>query len=65
MADSETEICKDYGTVVVGQETNMVVDYGMKAKTLELRVRCKIDGIPEALIPLDGDGAPDLPSGSR
>jgi hypothetical protein len=35
--------------MVVGQETNMAVDYGTKAKTLKLRVRCKPDGIPEAL----------------
>ena len=35
---------------VLGQETNMAVDYGTKAKTLELRVRCEHDGIPEALI---------------
>ena len=36
--------------VVVGQEINMAVDYGTKAKTLELKDRCKPDGIPEALI---------------
>ena len=41
----------------------MALDYGIKAKTLELRVRCELDGIPEALIPLNGDGDPDLPSG--
>ena len=43
----------------------MALDYGIKAKTLELRVRCELDGIPEALIPLNVDGDPDLPSGSR
>ena len=42
-----------------------MVDYGTKVKTLELRVRCKLNGIPEALKPLDGDMVPDLPSGSR
>ena len=41
----------------------MVVDYGTKAKTLKLRVRYEPDGIPEALIPLDGDVILDLPSG--
>jgi hypothetical protein len=45
--------------MVVGQ-TNMAVDYGTKAKTLELRVRCEPNGIHEALIPLDGGGVPDL-----
>ena len=48
--NSETEICKGYGWVVLGQETNMAVDYGMKAKTLELRGNSELDGIPEALI---------------
>ena len=43
----------------------MALDYGIKAKTLELRVRCELDGIPEALIPLNVDGDLDLPSGSR
>ena len=43
----------------------MALDYGIKAKTLELRVRCELDGIPEALIPLNVDEGPDLPSGSR
>ena len=33
----------------------MAVDYGMKAKTLELKDRCKPDSIPEALIPNNGD----------
>ena len=33
----------------------MVVDYRMKAKTLKLKDRCKPDGIPEALIPNNGD----------
>jgi len=51
--------------MVVGQETNMTVDYGTKVKTLELRVRCELDGIPKALMPLDGDGVSDLPLGSR
>ena len=41
------------------------MDYGTKAKTLKLRVRCELDGIPEALIPLNVDEDPDLPSGSR
>jgi hypothetical protein len=27
----------------------MVVDYGMKAKTLDLRERCKPDGVIKAL----------------
>ena len=43
----------------------MALDYGIKAKTLELRIRCELDGIPEALIPLNVDGGPDLLSGSR
>ena len=43
----------------------MALDYGIKAKTLELRVRCELGGIPKALIPLNGNGDPDLPSGSR
>ena len=43
----------------------MALDYGIKAKTLKLRVRCELDSIPEALIPLNGDKGPDLPSGSR
>ena len=33
----------------------MAVDCGTKAKTLELKDRCKPDGIPEALIPNDED----------
>ena len=33
----------------------MAVDYGTKAKTLELKDRCKPDRIPEALIPKEGD----------
>ena len=36
--------------MVIGQETNMALDYGIKEKTFELRVRCELDGIPEALI---------------
>ena len=51
--------------MVIGQETNMALDYGIKAKTLKLRVRYELDGIPEALIPLNGDKGPNLPSGSR
>ena len=43
----------------------MALDYGIKAKTLELRVRCELNGIPKVLIPLNGDEDPDLPSGSR
>ena len=43
----------------------MALDYGIKAKTLELRVRCELNGIPKALIPLNVDGGSDLPSGSR
>ena len=31
-------------------ETNITVDYGMKAKTLELRDNCEPDGTLEALI---------------
>jgi len=34
MVDSETEICKAMAGMVVGQETNMVVDYGMKQNQL-------------------------------
>ena len=45
--------------MVLGQETNMVVDYGTKVKTLELRDRCKTNGIHEALIPVDRDRVPD------
>jgi hypothetical protein len=41
---------------VIGQETNMAVDYRMKAKTLELGNRCEPDGILKALIPLYGTG---------
>ena len=33
----------------------MAVDYGTKAKTLELKDRCKPEGIPEALITKYGD----------
>ena len=33
----------------------MAMDCGTKAKTLELKDRCKPDGIPEALIPNNGD----------
>ena len=33
----------------------MAVDYGTKTKTLELKDRCKPDGIPEVLITNDGD----------
>ena len=51
--------------MVIGQEANMALDYRIKGKTLELRVRCELDGIPEALIPLNVDEGPDLPSGSR
>ena len=36
--------------MVIGQETNMALDYGIKEKTLELKVRCELDGIPKALI---------------
>ena len=43
----------------------MALHYRIKAKILELRVRYELDGIPEALIPLNVDGDPDLPSGSR
>ena len=49
--------------MVLGKETIMAVDYGTKAKTLKLKDRCKPDGIPEALIPNNGDGGPNLPSG--
>jgi hypothetical protein len=45
--DFETEICKVYGAD--GCRTGNLVDYGTKAKTLELRVRCESDGIPKAL----------------
>ena len=48
--NSETELCKGYGTDGFRQEKNMAVDYGTNAKTLELKDRCKPDGIPEALI---------------
>ena len=48
--NSETELCKGYGTNGFRQETNMVVDCGTKAKTLELKDRCKPDSIPEDLI---------------
>ena len=43
----------------------MALDYGIKEKTLKQRVRCELDGIPEALIPLNGNRDLDLPSGSR
>ena len=43
----------------------MALDYGIKEKTLKLRVRCELDGILEALIPLNVNKGPDLPSGSR
>ena len=46
----ETELCKGYDADGFRQEINMAVDYGTKAKTLELKDRCKSDGIPEALI---------------
>ena len=49
-ADSELNYAKAMARVVIGQETNMALDYGIKAKTLKLRVRCELDGIPEALI---------------
>jgi len=48
--NSETELCKGYGTDGFRYETNMAVDYGMKAKTLELRGNSELDGIPKALI---------------
>ena len=48
--NSETELCKGYGADGFRQETNMAVDYWTKTKTLELKDRCKPDGIPEALI---------------
>ena len=32
----------------------MAVDYGTKEKILKLKDRCKLDGIPEALIQIDG-----------
>ena len=49
-ANSETEICKGYGADGYRIGNKYALDYGIKAKTLELRVRCKLDGIPEALI---------------
>ena len=61
--NSETELCKGYGADGFRLERNMAVDYGTKAKTLELKYRCKPDGTPEVLIPNNGDGGPDLPSG--
>ena len=48
--NSETELCKGYGADGFRQERNLAVDYGTKAKTLELKDRCKPNGIPEALI---------------
>ena len=48
--NSETELCKGYGTDGFRQERNMAVDYRTKVKTLKLKDRCKPDGIPEALI---------------
>ena len=48
--NSETELCKGYGADGFRQERNLAVDYGMKAKTLELKDRCKLDDIPKALI---------------
>ena len=48
--NSETELCKGYGTDSFKQETNMAADNGTKVKTLKLKDRCKPDGIPEALI---------------
>ena len=63
--DSETELCKGYGADGFRQKTNMAVDNGTKTKTLELKDRCKPDGIPKALIyKLMGMWVPDLPSGS-
>ena len=49
-SNSETELCKGCGADGFRQETNMAVDYGMKAKTLKLKDRCKPDSIPEAMI---------------
>ena len=48
--NSETELCKGYGADGFRQETNMAVDYGMKAKTFKLRDNYEPDGTPEALI---------------
>ena len=36
----------------------MAVDYGTKVKTHKLKDRCKPNGIPEALIPNNGDVGP-------
>jgi hypothetical protein len=38
----------------LGQETNMVVDYKTKAKTLKLGDKYEPDGIPKTLIPIYG-----------
>jgi len=34
MVDSKTEICKAMAQMVVGQETNVALDYGMKQNQL-------------------------------
>ena len=44
--DSETEICKGYGTEGSRTGKNMALDYGTNAKHSKLGDKCELDGIP-------------------
>jgi hypothetical protein len=65
MADSEIKICKGYGTD--GCRTGNKYGSGLwdEGKNTRTKGKYELDRILEALIPLDGDVIPDLPSGSR
>jgi hypothetical protein len=65
MTESETEIRKGYdadGCRIENKYGGGLWDEGENTRTKD---KYELDGILEALIPLDGDMIPDLPSGSR